>query len=1031
MIKYIYMSEDTDASEPKKHSKEPRPLKKGRARISNEPVTRAQVEELTNEVKEVKTNVSEGFKGTEKHLGSIEDKLDFITTTMLQQLHLSQSETRDFRQSLLKSLADSNRLLIEMQKGIDDGLKSKDEAVDKSVLLNEYRMLTKALKDNEGAVTGMTNAFDRSTQVQQEMASYEYQQLLFQHSQLPSELQVPTREIVAMQELDKEGIELNRANIEQKVKAIVSAGTYQDKVVEWYERTARDVESEPLSTFEDKSSHLSPMLLLVTQLELRPETRVLGERIRENLWARRVNKQVTKATDILPPDQAMGVAGNISQDALAELFTHNEEKLLYPEYESIVVDKKTGKSKHESPLANAFQQYVQMGYKAAELRDEAYELHLDERRIRELDRGMELYELNKLIGGLESKDQKTLSDDEKKLLDKKKRERFDLKLRIKRVKKTSLTKEEQNLADKLRVERFKKEGELKKLIVHIKQTYEGKGNFKRDNNGNFLFHEDGAPIVKGESIKEVIDRLEKQNNAYNVDLQKIRSEYLNRNEERIEHLSKDLLRQDIDPSTELNKLYELKEAEEKNTLSVRGRQELDRLMGIDSLRELYELNLETNKNIRAINNSLELKREILKFENTNLAALGLNPDKLVTKSESYNKNKENLNKLLESSTGDLRKDLDKIINITESQNNVQIQIQAHKDNRWAMIVGGGMYRWGFEGAKAGIVQGTCDFFAERVMRFGPWLERRYGISKGITSPIIGKYDGKQLDLGIVSFYDEILANKTKTLLIERKINELKRKKVLTDEEQRRLKSLEEGDLAVIKVVYEEEGKEINEEEEETDWKWLAQFNINKKGDKKHVNLANADLANPKLWQGLRESFNVPNNWYSATQMDNITKAESTRSELWKRQEKNFFGNPNPDTLLDLSDLFSWKSGDGRKNFFAEVVERDLEWMKLDSTAPEALEELLITPAAVKFRTIEETSELEMIKNDVRDQFYSEYLPFPFGGSPRDRAQQRVFIDAILAAWRWVPYRRQIQIGTLMELLRRAFGYTFAEDLGGR
>jgi hypothetical protein len=333
--------------------------------------------------------------------------------------------------------------------------------------------------------------------------------------------------------------------------------------------------------------------------------------------------------------------------------------------------------------------------------------------------------------------------------------------------------------------------------------------------------------------------------------------------------------------------------------------------------------------------------------------------------------------------------------------------EAHEeceDRRQSMISAGAVYRYTFRGAENDIPYMTGDFFAGRVLNLGDRLAGRYGdpetgLTKGIIDPVTGKFAGKMIDFRAHDYWKELF---------------LENAKIYQEEQTTSL----EGS----KIVKALENKVVDED-------YLSRSGVKRVGSDR-LNLEEIRLEDERLWDDLKQKYDVPDNWYAAKQIDMFIKVDETRSALW--QAGSFFQDPSIDSILELRKVMTHLNEKNKKEFFGELLERSMEWIRYDPKAKEAVEDLHVFPESEKFAWIEELSKHEMITNEFRDGMFKKYLDFPIGGgSPRDKAQRRVMLDSMLAVWRWRPMRNQVLSDSFINLLKKAFGYVFAEDMGAR
>lgn len=128
-------------------------------------------------------------------------------------------------------------------------------------------------------------------------------------SQIPEELKIPTPDRWD----DKKYKKGNVPNDAYKDK------DYQKWVGEWFEDRLERMESFDQS-FEEQGDIYRYMALYVNNFLLRPETKILGEKLRDKLETRRIAHRVARVWDIAGPEAILGEASRISYTTLGKIF---------------------------------------------------------------------------------------------------------------------------------------------------------------------------------------------------------------------------------------------------------------------------------------------------------------------------------------------------------------------------------------------------------------------------------------------------------------------------------------------------------------------------------------------------------------------------------------------------------------------------------------------------------------------------------------------------------------------------------------
>jgi hypothetical protein len=935
---------------------------------STERETLEEVKEIKEEVKAVRKETKEGVGRIETKLENIEKKIEESTTLILKQMGLSKSEEMELRKKLTEELSGGITRLETVLQAISGSLSATGdtEGRNSAALLEASAVMRDSMKSMEKVGTGMRTAFDslageqkETTKAFKDFTNAEYQQLLYQQGQLPPELQVPTIEIVAMRKLREEGKALSYEDIQKRAKVLLQSGAYERHILNWYKQTVREVESFN-TTFEERPQHLSPLLLAVTHLELRPETRALGEKLRKNLDARRINKSMARVWDIALPEQIGGAASQLHIRTLKELFTSEDElNLIDPKTGKEVFDKVTGKPKtvKRYRIAEAFREYEVMGNKIDRLRKGHTIKPTDEHgnlinEYNNLDQKTKTILANEY--GIDSQDKyKHLLDKRKEILDEtdanKKRDLiYQMKItdgveirgdNVHFLGIRDYTIEERKIAEQ-RIQGGRNKGKYKEL------TLPEQADLKK--------------FVQGRRALENIlkERVNDVKKCY-IEGGEVDSEEIDKKGNKV------IVKRTI--GERINYLEGQRDNQEKKIKDLIDKAPDDQKDGLDKGAEMLKVLRNRRKNGEIQKGSDEEKT---------LSALEKAPE------------------------------LKSIIHILDNIDEINREKDKLEDSRQAMIIGGGIYRYSFRGAKKDIPNGTGDFFAGRALNLTSRVIDRYQFAQGILDPVEGKYAGKAYDFGGVDYWENLFIDKAK-------------------------KTVEETPTSA-------EGPEVRKAfaKRVSDKDYLEErygiHTIKTPDGKTGLDLEDVRLEDPELWEDILTKYEVVDNWYVADQVDMYNKINvETRGELWKG---TFFQDPNVDSFLSLKPTHTHLSDVSKKEKFGELADRTLQWFDNDPDAKEAWEELDIFPDSERFALIEEASKFEMMTNKKRDELFNEYLDFPsipilVGRTPRGKAQTRVFIDTLAATWRWVPMRNQILIDSFWNALRRAFGYAFADEVG--
>jgi len=800
-----------------------------------------------------------------------------------------------YKALIVKGNARLNEQLSDVVAAISAS--STTEGQDSAALLSARNSMQAGLDSGKGLIdslSGLTGTLGELKTTFKDLNDTQYRQLLQQHAQFPPELQVPTVEIMAMERLVKEEKPLSYQRIKAKAAELLEEKSegksqYEKHVERWYKKLVREVEAFD-TTFEERPQHLSPLLLTVTHLELRPETRALGERLRKNLEARRIDKSMARVWDIALPSQIGSAASQLHLSTLKELFTSDmydvidpktgKKKLLRDSEGGVVKDKKTGKPviERRSRNADAFREYEAMGNEVGDMNTGIRALQVRERQISE---------------------QRDNKGNPKKLSE---QEQEDLRNIVN---------------DRLALEEKRKE-----KVRYIQRCYKEGGDVevsKRDESGAVQAGQGKEKMSISKAITKLEDQRKRVQGKVDEERQRI-----------IDTVSTD---------------------EERVNLA----------MGLLSLEEL-----------RARKRNGEIEKD--------------------------SDEEKQLGKL------EKKKEFKKVVKLLDAIDSIDAEHETCEDRRQAMIIAGGIYRYTFRGATNDIAYMTGDFFAGRALNLGDRVAQRYGdpvagLTRGILDPVTGKFAGEMLDFKAYDYWEDLFLERAKV------------------KEEKDTTSAEGSDIVAALT-----GRVVDEG-------YLGDIGVERVGRDK-LNLEGIRLEDESLWNNLIDKYGVPDNWYAANQLDMYTKVDETRGAVW--QAGSFFQDPNVDSLLELKKVMTHLNERKKKEFFGELVERSMEWMKNDPKAKEAVEDLLVFPESEKFAWIEETSNHEMITNEFRNELFAKYLDFPLGGgSPRDKAQRRVLYDTLLAVWRWKPMRGQVLSDSFLNLLKRAFGYAFAEDIGAR
>jgi hypothetical protein len=176
-------------------------------------------------------------------------------------------------------------------------------------------------------------------------------------AQTPAELRAPSRERIARERLRAAGKrELTISAIEKEAEKI------DDKELkalasEWFEKRIKHLESFDL-TFYEQPTLMNPLVLAVTQYELDPKTKVLGEEFRKKLEARRKRQRLVRVWEIHPPDRISGEASAIDNSVLKELFTYE------------IKDEEKPEEPPEKPIEKEFRNYERMGVALTKIKQE-------------------------------------------------------------------------------------------------------------------------------------------------------------------------------------------------------------------------------------------------------------------------------------------------------------------------------------------------------------------------------------------------------------------------------------------------------------------------------------------------------------------------------------------------------------------------------------------------------------------------------------------------------------------------------------
>ena len=850
----------------------------------------------------------------ETKLEDIKQQIAESTLAILRTLSLSEAQRASLRDKLAAQTSGSIDQL-QGEKGalaaIKESLKDASGDVDKGLLLDAQREMTNALNQWRVTQEGMSDAFTqfKGTQAdlketQEEMlrafnrmTGVQQRLLTAQESQLPRALQIPTREVVAMQKLKRDGVDLEQITwnvVEARAKSM-ELQEYEKEVRAWYKRTIREIGKFNVQ-FEERPQILSPLLLAVTHLELDPETRALGEELRKDLDAHRIDKGLARVWDIALPDQIGGAASQMHISTLKVLFTSGED----------VIDPKTGKkklffnSKWQPEIdEKTGEQKIEKRYRVAE-------------KFRELEKkGNDIGQLNDQINELKVE------------------ERIIAEQRDKKGRYKNLTADEQRELKNLVETRRKLENQKKKRVTEINESYRDGGGVKIIK-GSMLeatLKDKGEPVPETIPITEGVKELERQRAGVVKQIAEIKETFLEK------------------PHTASEP------RDEKKTKEVRD-YKLRRLEGLRAKEREY----------------MELTDE----------------DKDLLKN--------------------LETEFRELVPLLETIDTIDREHEDLEDDRQAMITAGGIHRYSFRSARQDISYLTGNFFSSRALHLASRVEDRYPLTKGIINPIAGKYKGVMFNFGGQDFMENLFLGKAKVQ--------------------------EEG------IPKTSEGPDVREAltKRVKDKKYLAKFHIKltkKSNGKDGINLEDTEFENPELWDKLLTDYEVVDNWYVADQIDEYTKIDKeSRAVIWK--DGSYWQDPNIDSFLSQRGTMTHMSQDEKKAFFGEEVDRTIEWYKHDKfAASEAVEDLEIFPEGEKYMLVEEASKAEMITNAFRDKMFTEHLDFPGFGSPRDKAQMKIFFDNLLAAWRWKPMRNQIALDSFWNLLKKMFGYAFSDEVGGR
>lgn len=268
----------------------------------------------------------------EKISGTIKDESKNIQTKLTelnQKLIIKMEEIWGLQEQLLKSndptaISESiDKLTDDLKVTIQDLTKAMDSV--KALSVQEIKLL----QDNQSLMQGTKSL----------MSAYLDQM----ESQIPEELKNPTP--------DRWDDPQNKwKGVKPAPKDAYKDKDYQNWVGEWFEDRLERMESFDQS-FEEQGDVYRYMALYVNNFLLRPETKILGEKLRDKLETRRIAHRVARVWDIAGPEVILGEASRISYTTLSKIF-------------------KEGGSEAQGQLQN----YERMGRILRERRDELLEL---------------------------------------------------------------------------------------------------------------------------------------------------------------------------------------------------------------------------------------------------------------------------------------------------------------------------------------------------------------------------------------------------------------------------------------------------------------------------------------------------------------------------------------------------------------------------------------------------------------------------------------------------------------------------------